>query len=103
MLERYFLDRHPEYPERTPSSIEEDAEGVSKGAGSKQLKFSDYVDPNNFAPKIKNSRIRPRMRIKQGRVLNYPDYGTVINDHAKNSAPLRGLYANQKVLFHNLY
>jgi len=30
----YFLDRHPEYPERTPSSIEEEAEGVSKGACS---------------------------------------------------------------------
>jgi hypothetical protein len=53
MLERYFLDRHPEYPERTPSSIEEDAEGVSKGAGSKQLKFSDHVDPNNCSQKIK--------------------------------------------------
>jgi len=29
----YILERHPEYPEGTPSSIEEEAEGVSKGAG----------------------------------------------------------------------
>ncbi len=27
------LTRHPEYPERTLSSIEKEAEGVSKGTG----------------------------------------------------------------------